>query len=123
MDTNMKLYYVVDKNNNPRHVVVATGDLDSKKAVPVARVGLHPSVEGKARRGAPPKFAKPVPLSELHEMTLEEVPEALVALARRALDNTAAVSNDTESEQPPTVATAANYTEAGNEQTDLQDLN
>lgn len=50
--------------HNDRHVVEVTGDeVDGK--VPVRWVGLSPSVEGVKRRGRPPAYAKPVPMSEL----------------------------------------------------------
>lgn len=80
----MKFYYTKDKENNPRHVVVATADpVDG--TVSVKRVGLHPSVVGTARRGKRPNFDEPVKLGELTEMDLTDVPDDLKVEASRAL--------------------------------------
>ena len=55
-----------------RHVVVATGD-EVDGCLPVRRLGLHPQVQGSNRKGRPPKYAKPVPVGELVELTDEAV--------------------------------------------------
>lgn len=55
--------YFVHKN---RYVVVAIGE-ESNGRMPVRLVGLHSGLTGTARRGRPPKYAKPVPVSELVE--------------------------------------------------------
>ena len=55
--------YFLHKN---RYVVVSTGE-EASGLMPVKLVGLHSGLTGVARRGRPPKYAKPVPVSELVE--------------------------------------------------------
>ena len=67
-----------------RHVVAATGDeVDGRVAV--RWVGLNPSVAGTSKRGRHPKYAEPVAVGELTEITDASV---ISQFAKPAVDDT-----------------------------------
>lgn len=82
----MSLYAVCGKDGQPRHVVRVVSDADEKGRVKVEVVGLHPSVEGLARRGKTPKFNTGVKQSELVPLE-EEVQSQFEATASSESQN------------------------------------
>lgn len=74
--SNVQFYATKSKDGSPRHVLVATGDVENGK-VAVELVGFHPAVEGTARRGKKPNLAEPVPVDELLALDAADVPEEL----------------------------------------------
>lgn len=75
-----------------RHVVVADlpedvdGLEEGSTVSVVGRVGVADGVEGKARRGRAPSYAKPVPVAELELLDHASVSEAHLAAAAKLLE-------------------------------------
>lgn len=55
-----------------RHVVAATGD-EVEGKLPVKWVGLYPTVEGVSKRGRRPRYTTGVDVTELTEITDQDV--------------------------------------------------
>lgn len=86
-----------------RHVVVADlpedmSELEGDSVQVVGRVGLHSDVEGKARRGRPPSYAKPVKVADLELLDHSTVSEEHLTLGASLLED---ASNGTAPDAAP----------------------
>lgn len=91
-----------------RHIVVTALDDDitelPEKVSVIGRVGLDASVQGHARRGRPPTYAKPIDSKELEFVDMSQVDQKMLDAALKLLGDVSKAGDDGEAQAKPAIA-------------------